>query len=191
MSAEREPKFETGKNAELDSRQIEKIREQAENKIEKEAAAAEARAEKENSLEVINERLEKARANKEPVTVDHQSETRASESPVTASQTFTANSVKQTTRRMQKKLSKPQKAFSKVIHQPVVEALSDVGEKTIARPSGLLVGGLFSVLSSLVILYICRHYGYEYNFLVGLLGLAGGFVLGVLLEGIFKVFKHS
>jgi hypothetical protein len=186
--SEFEPKFETGKHAELDSSDSEKRDKHAAEKR-KEAAEAAAEAVRERSIEAIQDRIEKAALDKEQIQIE-KSENTASQSPVQFGTAFGKNAAKQTIKRTQKKLAPPERAFSKVIHQPVVEALSNVGEKTIARPSGLLAGGLFSVLSSLAILYVCRHYGYEYNFMVGLAGFVGGFALGVLIEGIVKLIKR-
>lgn len=88
----------------------------------------------------------------------------------------------QTLRKVQRKLPASQRSFSKVIHQPAVEQLSDVAGATIARPSGVLAGGFFSLVISVLALGICRYYGYEYNFSIGLMAFAGGFVLGLFIE---------
>jgi hypothetical protein len=83
---------------------------------------------------------------------------------------------------IQRKLPLPQRALSKVIHQPVVRAASAVAGQTISRPSGLLGGGLVAFLGTSGYLYLARHIGFTYNYLVFLLLLAGGFLLGLVLE---------
>lgn len=92
----------------------------------------------------------------------------------------------QTLRKVRRKLPATQRSFSKIIHQPIVEQISDVAGATIARPSGILAAGLFSLLTSIVILLLCRYYGYEYNFTIGLMALVGGFVLGLLMELVLR-----
>jgi hypothetical protein len=83
---------------------------------------------------------------------------------------------------IRRKLPGPQRVLSKVIHQPVVRVVSETAGKTISRPSGLLGGGLVAFLGTTSYLYLARHLGFTYNYLVFLLLLAGGFILGLALE---------
>lgn len=85
------------------------------------------------------------------------------------------------------KLSKPGKAFSRFIHRPVVNSLSEVTGKTLIRPSAILCGGIFTVVGSLYYLYATQKTGYKYNFLVALLLFAGGFVIGLVLEMLYRI----
>lgn len=92
---------------------------------------------------------------------------------------------------IQRELPAPQKVFSRVIHQPIVNAISEASANTIARPSGFLFAGLLSVITSLGLLIACRYYGYRYNFLIGLVALGVGFALGLLLDLLFSVFRKA
>lgn len=94
---------------------------------------------------------------------------------------------RRTLRRTQAKLSAPDRTLSKVIHHPVVEAVSEVAGKTVARPSGILAGGIFAFIGSSAFLWIARHYGYEYNYLLFALFFIGGFFVGLLLELFIRV----
>lgn len=98
---------------------------------------------------------------------------------------------KRTLTRVQKDLSMPERAFSKLVHSPALEAASDLGAKTVARSSGLLAGGVFAFLGSSSFLWISKHYGYEYNFLIFLFFFVGGFFIGLLLELIFRTFQSE
>lgn len=89
---------------------------------------------------------------------------------------------RRTLKRTQGKLAAPERAFSKVIHNPVVEAVSEFGAKTVARPSGVLLGGIFAFAGSAAFLWIVRHYGYEYNYLLFALFFVGGFFVGLGVE---------
>lgn len=105
----------------------------------------------------------------------------------TAEPAFVTRSVKLQARtrllkRIRGQLPAQQRALSRVIHQPVVDSLSELGGKTIARPSGLLSGGICAFLGSSLFLYIDKHYGYHYNFLLWAMFFVGGFVLGLVLE---------
>lgn len=92
---------------------------------------------------------------------------------------------------VQKQLSGPQRAFSKTIHQPVVDAVSRVGGNTVARPSGVLMGGICAFAGSTFFLYMAKHYGFTYNYLLFLLFFVGGFAVGLVLEMIMFVFRRN
>ncbi len=79
-------------------------------------------------------------------------------------------------------LKAPARAFSKVIHQPVVEKVSEVAGPTVARPSGILGGGIAALLGSSFLLYVTKHYGYRYNYFVFIMLFVGGFAVGMLVE---------
>lgn len=89
--------------------------------------------------------------------------------------------------RVRRQLSPLSKTFSKVVHQPVVEAVSEGVAKTVGRPSGFLGGGLLALAGTTAYYYIAKHYGYEYNFGVFLVLLAAGFIAGWLAEAIWRV----
>jgi hypothetical protein len=101
---------------------------------------------------------------------------------------------KKTLRHIQHQLPKSERTFSKLIHQPVVEKLSDVGAKTVARPSGILSGGICALIGSSLVFYMSKHYGFRYNFFVFILLLVLGFGLGLVIElfwsGTKKLRKH-
>lgn len=85
-------------------------------------------------------------------------------------------------KQIRSKLNAPNKVLSKVIHQPVVRAISETSGKTVARPSGLLGGGLVALLGTSSYLYFARHIGLEYNYFAFLVFFAAGFGLGLVLE---------
>src|SRR5690606_36501416 len=89
---------------------------------------------------------------------------------------------RRTLKRVQSKLPAPARAFSKVIHNPAVEAASELAGKTVARPSGVLAGGVAAFLGSSLFLWVARHYGYEYNYVLFALCFVGGFFVGLLVE---------
>ena len=91
-------------------------------------------------------------------------------------------SFRRTMRNTRKQLRAPERLASKIIHQPVVEKVSDVASVTVARPSGILGGGLFALVGSFLLLWITKKYGYEYNYLVFFMLFAGGFAMGMIAE---------
>lgn len=88
-------------------------------------------------------------------------------------------------------LSKPEKALSKVVHQPVIEKISEVSSKTVARPSGIATGGLIALVGTMVALFAANRYGYSYNFLLVIILYVTGYGLGVILEMLMKMFKRN
>ncbi len=97
----------------------------------------------------------------------------------------------QAIKRIQKHLKPSERRFSKVIHNSKVETVSDITGGTLARPSGLLYGGIFSLVTSLGFYLIARHYGYEYPYIIGVLFFIGGFVLGLIIELISRTIRKT
>lgn len=88
----------------------------------------------------------------------------------------------QTLRVIQSGLPALSRGFSRVIHQPAVERLSELGEKTIARPSGLLGGGLAATLGLAIMLFYARRNGFALSGSELALFLIVGWSLGLLVE---------
>lgn len=80
-------------------------------------------------------------------------------------------------------LSKREQTLSKVIHQPVIRAVSEASSKTISRPSGLLGGGIMAFIGSTSYLLLAKNLGFSrYNYAAFLALFAIGFAFGVFLE---------
>jgi len=94
---------------------------------------------------------------------------------------------RRTMKRIRKQLSPAGRAGSAIIHQPVVEAVSDAAGKTVARPSGLLGGGLVAFTGTAAYYFLAKHYQYAYNNTVFLILLLGGFALGWILEALWRL----
>jgi len=137
------------------------------------------------ALEAIKKTVEATAASKEDYNT---SESSADNAP---SATFVSNELKtmggrRTLNNVRRHLNAPSRAFSKVIHQSAVEKVSEVAAPTVARPSGILGGGIFALLGSLILLYATKHYGYTYNYFVFVILFVGGFVAGMLVELIVR-----
>lgn len=97
-----------------------------------------------------------------------------------------AESYKKTMKHVRKQLAKPERAFSKVIHNKKIETVSEAGSKTIARPSGILGGGICAFAGSAFLFYMAKHYGFEYSFSTFILLFVGGFFVGMFCEMLLK-----
>lgn len=82
------------------------------------------------------------------------------------------------------------KQFSKIVHQKNIEAISNVSAQTIARPSGLLGGGIGALLGSVTLLYYSKHYGFRYNYAFFLITFLVGFLVGLLVEMFIRLVKR-
>ena len=89
---------------------------------------------------------------------------------------------KKTLTETRKSLSKPQKILSKIIHQPIVESVSEVGAKTIARPSGLLSGGVVGFFGSTLLIFFAKDIGFELPSSAFMVLFLAGFIFGIALE---------
>lgn len=83
-------------------------------------------------------------------------------------------------------MSKPEQAFSKLIHQPIVEKTSEVAGKTIARPSGIAGAALAACVGLFSVYSVARFAGFQLSGSEMPLLLAIGFVAGVAGEFIYK-----
>lgn len=76
------------------------------------------------------------------------------------------------------------------MHQPAIERISEVGAKTVARPSGILGGALIALLGSGIAIYVARHVGFEIpNSIFAALFIVG-FLIGISLELIVSLIKN-
>jgi len=99
-----------------------------------------------------------------------------------------ATAYAKTLARIQHKLPTYKRSFSRLAHNPVVDKVSAVSAQTVARPSGILGGGLCAFLGSLIALYYSKHYGFKYNYLLLLMLFVAGYLVGASLELVVWVF---
>jgi hypothetical protein len=72
-----------------------------------------------------------------------------------------------------------ERTLSKVVHAPIIKPISEAAERTVARPTSLLWGGIFACIAS-ASLYICaKQFGFTYNYLLSSLSFVGGYFLGL------------
>lgn len=114
-----------------------------------------------------------------------------------ASHTFGAHkqlktqSYKRTLNHLQSRLKGPEKTFSKVIHKKTVDRVSAVASQTVARPAGILAGGLCAFIGSLFVLILANRYGFRYNFTLFIILFSGGYLFGSLVELLNRAVKRS
>ncbi len=75
-----------------------------------------------------------------------------------------------------------EKVFSTVIHQPIIEKVSDVTANTVARPNAILSGSIAAFFVVLAVYLIARHFGYPLSGSEALLVFIAGWLLGNLFD---------
>lgn len=138
-------------------------------------------------LEELQHKAEQAARSSRDVTVETKP---ADHQPQYVNQELKSLAAARSLSRTRKKLSGPDRAFSHLIHQPFVEAVSNVTDKTVARPIELFTGALCALLGSSVALYMAKHYGFRYNLLLFFLLFLAGFAVGIVIDVVVSLLKR-
>ncbi len=128
--------------------------------------------------EVRHEALEQAKSKEEDKA---QPEAEKDSQPKRITKQDVEQSYQHTMSTMRSHLSKPSRAFSKVIHNPVVEKTSEAVGNTVARPN-LIIAGAIGAIASVVVYFVARSYGYALSGFetIGLFILGWG--IGAIIE---------
>lgn len=79
-------------------------------------------------------------------------------------------------------MSGPSRTFSKLIHAPIVEKVSDVAGSTVARPNAILSGAVFAFLLTLALYLIARMNGYPLTGTESIATFVLGWVIGLVYD---------
>ncbi len=79
-------------------------------------------------------------------------------------------------------MSAPSRAFSSIIHQPVVEKISDVVGGTIARPNAVLSGSVTAFLLTMAIYLVARFNGYGLSGTETIAAFTIGWLIGIAFD---------
>lgn len=149
------------------------------------------RHEHKDKIDTILEKIEYSSKTASEIAKKQNTETEKDDTHQFVGSELKAHSLNQSLRQVQRSLKPYQRPFSKFIHNNAAEKMSEAVGNTVARPSGLLVGGICSFLASLLLLVVSKYYGYEYNYLIGLTSLVVGFFIGIFGEFMVKLFRRS
>ena len=158
--------------------------------IEKELTTAEKQHGNEKHIEQLSKHVEqKAVSGKEHTAGE--SESTHNHHPVIVNAQLKDMAFSRAMTRTRKQLSPLSRNFSKVVHNKVVDRVSETAGKTIARPTSMLWGAVFAFVGTSALLWITRFYGYEYNYLVAIMLFVIGAIFGLALEGILQIIKNT
>lgn len=144
----------------------------------------------EKEREQRQEAAEQARQSAEKESVRIERPSQPSEGAVRITREDKKRAFKHSLSRIQSQLPATSKRFSKVIHHQAVERVSEVAEKTIARPSGMLGGSLAAALGLGLMLFFARRNGFALSGSELIVFLIVGWVIGVSLEAITKLLRR-
>lgn len=89
-------------------------------------------------------------------------------------------------KQLQSELKPGQRAFSKLIHNPVVEKTSEAVGSTVARPNAVLAGAVVAFILVLAVYVVSKFYGYRLSGFETIGAFIVGWILGILYD-FFKV----
>lgn len=79
-------------------------------------------------------------------------------------------------------MSPASKAFSNVIHAPIIEKTSEVVGATVARPNAILTGAIAAFLLSTAVYLIAKNIGYSLSGFETIGAFIGGWAIGMLYD---------
>lgn len=162
---EKQPFFE--RSPEIQDKKAERGAEDAPEKVERAIEQAKAEANKEAiSGREVNKGEHKAK-HTEPTIITSASR---------------KESYNHTMKQIQSEMSAPARAFSKVIHNPAVERISDTVGNTVARPDAILSGSLFAFVLVLALYLMARHYGFALSGFETIAAFVIGWGLGIIFD---------
>jgi len=83
------------------------------------------------------------------------------------------------------------RTFSKVIHNPVIESVSDFVGSTFARPNALLAGSVTAFIVVTVLYYLAKHYGFQLSGFETIAAFIIGWLIGTLYDYLKNVFHRN
>lgn len=82
----------------------------------------------------------------------------------------------------QAQMTTPERTFSKIIHNKVVEKTSDVVGSTVARPNAILAGAVFAFIFTLAVYLIAKNIGYKLSGFETIFAFGAGWVVGIIYD---------
>lgn len=152
----------------------------------------EAEAEEHNhNIGEIQKSIHKEAQSAKEITIGEKAEDSSGKQIFGAQKELKADAYRRTVHKVRGHLRPAERALSKVIHSDVMEPINEISSKTLARPSGVLGGGIAALVGSGFILYLAKRYGFRYNFTTFLILLVFGFVTGLTVEALVRLVRRK
>lgn len=91
-------------------------------------------------------------------------------------------SYKKELQHIQAELPVASRAFSKVIHNPVIERVSDVAAETVARPNAILSAAIFGFVLTAGVYMVARYFGYPLSGFETIGAMIVGWIVGIMFD---------
>lgn len=167
-------------HAEIADKNLERLKE----------AAAEAESH-DHSLDKIQESIHEHAKRSDEITIDDHVSDREDRHVFGMQRELKLDAYNKSMQKIRSDLKPLERSFSKVVHNKYVEPLSEIGAKTVGRPSGILGSGVVAFTGSGLVLYFAKHYGFRYNFTTFLLLMVCGFAAGVACELFLRLLRRK
>lgn len=165
------PEHEAAQNSEIQPKSAEKIQESKNETL---------------SIEKTRERVREIQNTTAASSQKSQQEDTSSSRVFLPSLESAAETLAKTLGAIRRNLTPSEKSFSKVMHNPIVNTVTEATAKTLARPYAILSGGIVACTGSAIYMYYTRHLGYRYNFFVPVLLFFAGLIAGIAVEVLYK-----
>lgn len=185
MSVEHEPKYNKETLLGPTSKEIDQLAKELDKELEAKAEASK----NGNNVEQISQKVELLAISGKEMSPAEKADTR--HHPVLINKQLKDMAYSRTMTRIRKHLSLPSRVFSKAIHSNVIDKPSEIIGNTVARPSGLLGGAFIAAIGSTILLWLTKHFGYTYNYLVVVLLFVLGLVFGLTVEALWRLVRRN
>jgi hypothetical protein len=128
-------------------------------------------------------------ANREAKTIEDYKPAKEEAAPIDTADFSRNSSYKHTLKNIQKEMSAPSRAFSKLIHNKVIDKTSDVIGTTVARPNAILSGAICAFLLVLGLYTLAKYMGFALYGSETIAAFIIGWLLGILFDVVRSTFR--
>lgn len=181
-------------NQELSPEKINELQSNLAERIKEDVEAAEKATrrhnpEKESSAR--KEALELANEVDKESSTDEKAATASPERPHKPTKRELNASFDRTMAQVRSEMNPASRAFSKVIHNPVVDKVSSAAGSTVARPNLIVAGALGTLILCSAIYFIAKHYSYALSGFEAIATFILGWSIGAVVEFARVGFKNK
>ncbi len=98
---------------------------------------------------------------------------------------------RETLNEIRSEMNPGEKFVSSIIHNRVVEPVSDFVGATIARPNAMLSGSIAAFVVVTCVYFVAKHYGYQLSGSETITAFVIGWLLGIAYDYLSSLFQHG
>lgn len=154
-----------------------------------ERSAEAGKFDRDKTVEAAREQLKKVEHKPAPEPTERQKQTEPQAEPV--GKKAKRDVFERQMSKVRAQLPSTSRAFSKVVHNRVVEDVSEFLEDTVMRPPLLITGAVIGLLFSIVVYVVAQIQGIRLSGSEVVIGFAAGWVIGAVGETIVRTLKRK